>query len=83
MERVYWTTLFQEWETENNSMKAEEMVNVNDIGPNILNDKVKEAVSNLKNGKVEGFVGIPTEMIQVLGENSRATITELCRSMYK
>jgi len=33
--------------------------------------------------KAEGWDGIPAEMIQVLGENGRAAIAELCRSMYK
>jgi len=64
-------------------MEAEEIVDVNDIGPDILNDKVEDAISNLKNGKAEGWDRIPAEMIQVLGENGRAAIAELCKSMYK
>jgi len=42
-----------------------------------------KSTSNLKNGKAEGWDGIPKERIQVLGENDRSAITQLCRSMYK
>jgi len=36
------------------SMETEETVDVNDIGPDILNNEVEISICNLKNGKAEG-----------------------------
>ena len=54
-----------------------------DPGPDILDEEVRQAIGELKNGKSEGIDNIPAEFMKNLNEEATKDLIEICQTIYK
>ena len=63
-------------------MEASEETNQYDLGPEIIQREVEEAIKHTKNKKAEGVDGIPAELLKALGPQAIKKLVELCKDIY-
>ena len=57
-------------------------VEEDNVGPKILEDEVRQALTDLKNNKAEGIDNIPAEMLKAMGEDGIKHLANLCNMIY-
>ena len=60
----------------------EQQQSTTDIGPDLLQEEIQEAINELKNGKAEGADGIPAEILKNLGEHATKELIGICQEIY-
>ena len=63
-------------------MEASEETNQYDLGPEIIQREVEEAIKHMKNKKAERVDGIPAELLKALGPQAINKLVELCKDIY-
>ena len=64
-------------------LESEKQVLEDDIGPEVLNIEVEEAIRTLSRWKAEGMDGIPAEFLIYLRGEVKEKFVELCQLIYR
>ena len=64
-------------------LEDEREIQADDMGPDLMECEITEAIQQMKKNKAVGVDGIPAEFWKALGNKATAEIVELCKSMYK
>jgi len=67
---------------ENIDMEEEAEVEEDQLGPDILESEILQAIQDLKIGKAEGEDGIPAELLKALQGEGEEHLIKLCKAMY-
>ena len=68
------------WEEMN--VENEKLVEIDNVGPAILESEIIEAINRMKINKAEGIDGIPAEFWKVLEEKGMRELVNLCHTIY-
>ena len=63
-------------------IEEESFVEVDNVGPDILQVEVEAAIKTMHKNKAVGIDGIPAEMWKVLGKEAIRYITDMCQEVY-
>ena len=69
IEELYAADQKPDWQDMN--LEEEDTVDIDSLGPSVLDCEIERAISELKNGKSPGIDGIPGELIKLLGDDAK------------
>ncbi|CAF0993956.1 unnamed protein product [Didymodactylos carnosus] len=64
-------------------LESEMDVEVDNVGPGILEDEIEAAISQMKDKKAEGIDEIPAELLKKLEGSAKKELIRICQDMYE
>lgn len=64
-------------------LEEEQHIQIDDIGPDLLESELRAAITRLKGGKAEGEDGIPAEFIAALDKGAQREFFNICMDIYQ